>query len=220
MAAFLKVAFQQRPNINKEECKLLLHAYQNLVGLLRASWRVSCGIEGRKTETDLKRKAAMAQRKRIVGETVALVEEVVALAASLGPHCTEEKVQLSLMKMTADYLRYAAEATDGALQCAYLDRTLRAYNVLMARTCTLQPLDPVRLCSALNTAVFHHDLLLDAPFACDIIHRAFKEALNAELDQDRDAEAIQILTLLRENISLWMADWGWPEDIYGPHKIP
>lgn len=221
MAAFLKTAFRQRPNISMEESELLSRAYQQLIGSLRASWRVSKHIEERKTEAEVKRKAAAAQRQRIVSEIMSLVEEVVALAATLAPHCTEEKMELKLMKLTADYLRYAAEAAEDALRQTYLDRTLRAYNALMARCCTLRPLDPVQLGATLNTAVFHYELQSDAPLACHLVHSAFKAAVRAGPHQDDDRDAILIMTLLRDNHILWVSEWGWAgEDVAGPHKLP
>lgn len=219
MLSFLKVAFRQRPSISKEEADLLSCACQNLIGSLRASWRMSKNGHQRKWDTEAKRKAAAAQCQRIEGEIVALVEDVVALATTLATHSTDERMELRFIKMTADYLRYAAEATEGALRSTYLDRTLRAYNALMARCCTLPPLDPVWLGTVLNTAVFHYELLLDATLACQLVHRAFRDALRAEPHQDNDKDAILIMGLLRDNLILWVGEWGW-DTVAEPRKIP
>ena len=78
----------------------------------------------------------------------------------------------------------------------------------------LKPTNPIRLGLALNYSVFYYEIKNVSDKACELAKTAFDDAI-AELDslpEDSYKDSTLIMQLLRDNLTLWTADHGRPED--------
>lgn len=201
MATFMKIAFRKKPDATVAECNLLSVSNSCRIGSFRCAWRSTSSIEQRgKADAAL----ARAQRERVEAEMMAMITEVCDFADEILPRVTKLEVQVHLLKMKADWLRYGAE-----FRRDLVNRVWDCYDVAMERSRHLPTTHPQRLGVALNCSVFHWELRNDEDLACSIAHSAFADAIHFldDLD-DRDyKDTTAIMGLLRDNLTLWTENW-------------
>merc|ERR1711953_1233089 len=106
------------------------------------------------------------------------------------------------LKMKGDYHRYMAEYATGAdHDAAYNDATQIASE-------HLKTTHPIRLGLALNSSVFHYEVMNDPTKACQLAKSAFDEAIAdiEQLDGDVYKDATTIMQLIRDNLTLWTSE--------------
>jgi len=112
-------------------------------------------------------------------------------------------------KMKGDYYRYIAEfREDGSKKTDAAESAKKAYDDAMGAASDLHVTHPIRLGLALNFSVFHYEVLSNQEEACKMARTAFEDAI-AELDsvsEDSYKDSTLIMQLLRDNLTLWIAD--------------
>ncbi|CAL8997486.1 PREDICTED: 14-3-3-like protein GF14 kappa [Prunus mume] len=195
-----------------EERNLLSVAYKNVIGSLRAAWRIVSSIEqkeeGRKNEEHV----ALVKEYRSKVETE--LSDVCAsilkiLDSNLVPSAKSSESKVFYLKMKGDYHRYMAEFKAADERKAAAEDTMLAYKAAQdVALADLAPTHPIRLGLALNFSVFYYEILNQSDKACSMAKQAFEEAI-AELDtlgEESYKDSTLIMQLLRDNLTLWTSD--------------
>ncbi|KAL6227674.1 hypothetical protein ACLB2K_001631 [Fragaria x ananassa] len=195
-----------------EERNLLSVAYKNVIGSLRAAWRIVSSIEqkeeGRRNEDHV---ALVKQyRSKVETELTAICAGILDLLQShLVPSATAGESKVFYLKMKGDYHRYLAEFKNGDERKAAAEDTMLAYKAAQdIALADLAPTHPIRLGLALNFSVFYYEILNSSEKACSMAKQAFEEAI-AELDtlgEESYKDSTLIMQLLRDNLTLWTSD--------------
>ncbi|KAB2597505.1 14-3-3-like protein GF14 kappa [Pyrus ussuriensis x Pyrus communis] len=195
-----------------EERNLLSVAYKNVIGSLRAAWRIISSIEqkeeGRRNEEHV---ALVKQyRSKVETELSAICAGILELLQShLVPSATTGESKVFYLKMKGDYHRYLAEFKNGDERKTAAEDTMVAYKAAQDIAASdLAPTHPIRLGLALNFSVFYYEILNSSEKACSMAKQAFEEAI-AELDtlgEESYKDSTLIMQLLRDNLTLWTSD--------------
>ncbi|GAB4861336.1 14-3-3 protein 10 [Ancistrocladus abbreviatus] len=198
--------------LNVEERNLLSVAYKNVIGSLRAAWRIVSSIEqkeeGRKNDDHVV--LVRDYRGKVEGELSEVCASILKLLDSnLVPSASAGESKVFYLKMKGDYHRYLAEFKIGEERKAAAEDTMMAYKAAQDIALTdLPPTHPIRLGLALNFSVFYYEILNASDKACSMAKQAFEEAI-AELDtlgEESYKDSTLIMQLLRDNLTLWTSD--------------
>lgn len=197
------------PELSVEERNLLSVAYKNVIGSLRASWRIISSIEQKEESMGHDKNASTNQEYRmsIEKELNKICEDILNLLDNnLIPSAKSGESKVFYYKMKGDYHRYVAEFSNDEDRKNSAHSSLEAYKSATDTAMTeLAPTHPIRLGLALNFSVFYYEIL-DAPdAACSLAKQAFDDAI-AELDtlnEDSYKDSTLIMQLLRDNLTLW-----------------
>ncbi|KAL6959459.1 14-3-3 protein 1 [Sarracenia purpurea var. burkii] len=195
-----------------EERNLLSVAYKNVIGSLRAAWRIVSSIEqeeeGRKNEDH----AALVRgyRSKVESELSEVCAGVLKLLDTLLiPSASTSESKVFFLKMKGDYYRYLAEFKAGTERKEAAEYTMFFYKAAQdIAIADLAPTHPIRLGLALNFSVFYYEILNAPEKACSMAKQAFEEAI-AELDtlgEESYKDSTLIMQLLRDNLTLWTSD--------------
>ncbi|KAL1820413.1 14-3-3-like protein G-BOX factor 14 kappa [Daucus carota subsp. sativus] len=195
-----------------EERNLLSVAYKNVIGSLRAAWRIVSSIEqkeeGRKNDEHVE--LVKTYRDQVETELTAVCAGVLKLMDShLIPSAKESESKVFYLKMKGDYYRYLAEFKVGDERKQAAEETMIAYKAAQdIAAAGLPSTHPIRLGLALNFSVFYYEILNASEKACSMAKQAFEEAI-AELDtlgEESYKDSTLIMQLLRDNLTLWTSD--------------
>ncbi|KGN60248.1 14-3-3-like protein B [Cucumis sativus] len=195
-----------------EERNLLSVAYKNVIGSLRAAWRIVSSIEqkeeGRKNEDHVV--LVKDYRSKVESELTEVCANILKLLDSnLIPSSSSGESEVFYLKMKGDYHRYLAEFKIGEERKSAAEDTMLAYKAAQdIAVADLAPTHPIRLGLALNFSVFYFEILNQSDKACSMAKQAFEEAI-AELDtlgEESYKDSTLIMQLLRDNLTLWTSD--------------
>ncbi|XP_052196926.1 14-3-3-like protein D [Diospyros lotus] len=195
-----------------EERNLLSVAYKNVIGSLRAAWRIVSSIEqkeeGRKNDDHVL--LVKDYRSKVESELSLVCAGILKLLDShLIPSASSSESQVFYLKMKGDYHRYLAEFKVGAERKEAAEETMLSYKAAQdIALADLPPTHPIRLGLALNYSVFYYEILNASEKACGMAKQAFEEAI-AELDtlgEESYKDSTLIMQLLRDNLTLWTSD--------------
>ncbi|KAG5529572.1 hypothetical protein RHGRI_030084 [Rhododendron griersonianum] len=178
-----------------EERNLLSVAYKNVIGSLRAAWRIVSSIEQKEEGRKNEEHAALVKgyRAKVESELSAVCGGILGILDShLIPSATASESKVFYLKMKGDYFSCFNWFT-GVKDIALAD---------------LAPTHPIRLGLALNFSVFYYEILNASEKACSMAKQAFEEAI-AELDtlgEESYKDSTLIMQLLRDNLTLWTSD--------------
>jgi len=191
-----------------EEQLLLSTSYKRIVGQLRAAWRKILEQEQFEKGKGDAVLVTTAYREQLEGELRAQCGSLLrVLDGNLLRNSTSGATSRAFyMKLKADYHRYQAEFEVGAERKEAAGNALLAYKNAMAEAERSVPAtDPLRLGIALNCAVFYYEILKSVERAKSVAQRAFDDGIASlsELEPDRKQKSMQILQLLRDNLTAW-----------------
>ncbi|PHU20451.1 14-3-3 protein 10 [Capsicum chinense] len=195
-----------------EERNLLSVAYKNVIGSLRAAWRIVSSIEqkeeSRKNEEHVN--LVKEYRGKVENELSGVCAGILKLLESnLVPSASTSESKVFYLKMKGDYYRYLAEFKVGDERKQAAEDTMNSYKAAQEIALTdLPPTHPIRLGLALNFSVFYFEILNSSDKACSMAKQAFEEAI-AELDtlgEESYKDSTLIMQLLRDNLTLWTSD--------------
>ncbi|CAO2828233.1 unnamed protein product [Amaranthus hypochondriacus] len=198
--------------LSVEERNLLSVAYKNVIGSLRAAWRIVSSIEqkeeSRKNEDHVP--LVKSYRSKVESELSSVCASIFKLLDShLLPSASGTESKVFYLKMKGDYHRYLAEFLVGDERKSAAEETMTAYKAAQDIALPdLAPTHPIRLGLALNFSVFYFEILNSAEKACSLAKQAFEEAI-AELDtlgEESYKDSTLIMQLLRDNLTLWTSD--------------
>ncbi|XP_041005832.1 14-3-3-like protein GF14 kappa [Juglans microcarpa x Juglans regia] len=202
----------QVAELTVEERNLLSVAYKNVIGSLRAAWRIVSSIEqkeeGRKNEEHVV--LVKDYRSKVESELSTVCAGILRLLDShLVPSASTGESKVFYLKMKGDYHRYMAEFKVGDERKTAAEETMLAYKAAQdIALADLAPTHPIRLGLALNFSVFYYEILNSSEKACGMAKQAFEEAI-AELDtlgEESYKDSTLIMQLLRDNLTLWTSD--------------
>ncbi|CAL1377544.1 unnamed protein product [Linum trigynum] len=198
--------------LSVEERNLLSVAYKNVIGSLRAAWRIVSSIEQKEEGRRNDEHAVLVKdyRSKIETELSAVCAGILAiLDSNLVPSAVGSESKVFYLKMKGDYHRYMAEFKVGDERKSAAEDTMLAYKAAQdIALADLAPTHPIRLGLALNFSVFYYEILNSSEKACTMAKQAFEEAI-AELDtlgEESYKDSTLIMQLLRDNLTLWTSD--------------
>ncbi|KAL7094478.1 hypothetical protein ACP275_11G105800 [Erythranthe tilingii] len=211
-----------------EERNLLSVAYKNVIGSLRAAWRIVSSIEqkeeGRKNDDHVA--LVKDYRSKVETELTQLCARILKLIGDyLIPSAVSGESKVFYLKMKGDYHRYLAEFKVTGERKEAAEETMLAYKAAQTLVKSnkahsyvrlnkdialveLAPTHPIRLGLALNFSVYYYEILNASEKACSMAKQAFEEAI-AELDtlgEESYKDSTLIMQLLRDNLTLWTSD--------------
>ncbi|AES73192.1 14-3-3-like protein B [Medicago truncatula] len=198
--------------LSVEERNLISVAYKNVIGSLRAAWRIVSSIEqkeeGRKNEDHVV--LVKDYRSKVESELTNVCGSILELLDSnLIPSASSSESKVFYYKMKGDYHRYLAEFKIGDEKKSAAEDTMLSYKAAQdIAAADLPSTHPIRLGLALNFSVFYYEILNQSDKACDMAKQAFEEAI-AELDtlgEESYKDSTLIMQLLRDNLTLWTSD--------------
>ncbi|CAN0858357.1 14-3-3-like protein GF14 kappa [Linum grandiflorum] len=195
-----------------EERNLLSVAYKNVIGSLRAAWRIVSSIEQKEEGRKNDEHALLVKgyRSKVETELSAVCAGILTiLDSNLIPSAVGSESKVFYLKMKGDYHRYLAEFKIGDERKTAAEDTMLAYKAAQdIAVAELAPTHPIRLGLALNFSVFYYEILNSSEKACTMAKQAFEEAI-AELDtlgEESYKDSTLIMQLLRDNLTLWTSD--------------
>ncbi|XP_048335196.1 14-3-3-like protein G-BOX factor 14 kappa isoform X1 [Ziziphus jujuba] len=195
-----------------EERNLLSVAYKNVIGSLRAAWRIVSSIEQKEESRKNEEHVTLVKdyRSKVELELSAVCAGILGLLDShLIPSASTSESKVFYLKMKGDYYRYLAEFKVGDERKSAAEDTMLAYKAAQdIALADLAPTHPIRLGLALNFSVFYYEILNSSEKACTMAKQAFEEAI-AELDtlgEESYKDSTLIMQLLRDNLTLWTSD--------------
>ncbi|OIW14549.1 hypothetical protein TanjilG_14936 [Lupinus angustifolius] len=207
-----KLVTSSTSELTVEERNLLSVAYKNVIGSLRAAWRIVSSIEmkeeGRKNDEHVV--LVKDYRSKVENELSNVCDSILKLLDdNLIPSATLSESQVFYLKMKGDYHRYLAEFKIGHEKKSAAEETFFSYKAAQdIAQVNLPPTHPIRLGLALNFSVFYYEILNQSDKACGMAKQAFEEAI-AELDtlgEESYKDSTLIMQLLRDNLTLWTSD--------------
>ncbi|XAR48513.1 hypothetical protein NMG60_11031361 [Bertholletia excelsa] len=195
-----------------EERNLLSVAYKNVIGSLRAAWRIVSSIEQKEESRKNEEHVVLVKdyRSKVESELSQVCAGILKLLDSnLVPSASTSESKVFYLKMKGDYHRYLAEFKVGDERKEAAEDTMNAYKAAQdIALAELAPTHPIRLGLALNFSVFYYEILNSSDKACNMAKQAFEEAI-AELDtlgEESYKDSTLIMQLLRDNLTLWTSD--------------
>ncbi|GAA0153287.1 scaffold/adaptor protein [Lithospermum erythrorhizon] len=208
----LVLSFTPSSELSVEERNLLSVAYKNVIGSLRAAWRIVSSIEQKEESRKNEEHVFLVKeyRSKLENElTQVCVGILKLLDSNLVPSASSGESKVFYMKMKGDYHRYLAEFKGGDERKQAAEDTMNAYKAAQEiASAELPPTHSIRLGLALNFSVFYYEILNSSEKACSMAKQAFEEAI-AELDtlgEDSYKDSTLIMQLLRDNLTLWTSD--------------
>ncbi|XP_020579700.1 14-3-3-like protein GF14 iota isoform X1 [Phalaenopsis equestris] len=198
--------------LTAEERNLLSVGYKNVIGALRASWRIMSSIEqkeeSKKNENNVR--LIKGYRQKVENELSEICSDILFIIdENLIPSAKSGESAIFYYKMKGDYNRYLAEFKTGPEKKDAAEQSLKGYQVASMNASTdLPPTHPIRLGLALNFSVFYYEIMNLPEKACHLAREAFDLAI-AELDtlnEESYKDSTLIMQLLRDNLTLWTSD--------------
>lgn len=218
MAVYMRLATETGASMSQEEDNLLAAAYKRVLDMKRSARRTLVAVEQKNDVTPWEAAVAQRYRMRVDAEMRALCAEMLTLVGSWLESdrvaTADTETVVFYWKMRADYNRYAAEAVDADDpdgRTAAVAESRNAYERAdqLGRH-SLPPINPVRLGLMLNYSVFLYQVCKQHRQGHDLAKQAFDDAL-AEIDamdSQMYDDATLILRLIRDNLSIWIAENG------------
>ncbi|THG12368.1 hypothetical protein TEA_001030 [Camellia sinensis var. sinensis] len=155
-----------------EERNLLSVAYKNVIGSLRAAWRIVSSIEQKEESRKNDDHVVLVKdyRSKVESELSLVCAGILNLLDSnLVPSATATESKVFYLKMKGDYHRYLAEFKVGDERKEAAEDTMNAYKAAQDVALTdLAPTHPIRLGLALNFSVFYYEILNSSDKACNM----------------------------------------------------
>ncbi|KAL8145438.1 hypothetical protein AgCh_003558 [Apium graveolens] len=160
-----------------EERNLLSVAYKNVIGSLRAAWRIVSSIEQKEESRKNEEQVALVKeyRSKVESELSDVCGGILKLLEShLVPSASTSESKVFYLKMKGDYHRYMAEFKVGDERKNAAEETMNSYKAAQdIALADLAPTHPIRLGLALNFSVFYYEILNSSDKACSMAKQVF-----------------------------------------------
>ncbi|KAH6823392.1 general regulatory factor 8 [Perilla frutescens var. hirtella] len=159
-------------DLSVEERNLLSVAYKNVIGSVRAAWRIVSSIEqkeeGRKNDGHVS--LVKDYRSKVAAELSQVCAGILKLLSDiLIPSASSSESKVFYLKMKGDYHGYLAEFKVGNERKEAAENTMLAYKAAQGiALADLDPTHPIRLGLALNFSVFYYEILNSSDKACSM----------------------------------------------------
>lgn len=206
MVEFLKEVIQAKDeDLNTEERNLLSVGFKNLISSSRGAWRTVGAIEQNEKYAEYSGDCA-EYKKKIGKELENQCKKVIDIVKTHSlPKATDDEAKTFYQKMIGDYWRYIAENATAELLDEATKGALEHYEEATKTAQELKPYNSTKLGLALNYSVFYYEVKNDISKACELAEQALDAAKQNidNMDNDDARDALSIVELLKENLSLW-----------------
>jgi 14-3-3 protein epsilon len=216
MIEFLQVLKTKTSDLTIDERNLVSVAYKNEVTTRRSAWRAISTIASN-AKYEQYSGVLKKYNDQIVGEMEKICSDICNLINVFNKNADEAESKVFFHKMKGDYYRYMAEVTSGDKLDEFKGYALDAYKAAQKDAEKLMISHPIRLGLALNFSVFYFEIMNEPRKACALAKDTFERAINSidDMKEDEYKDAAMILQLLKDNITLWNAEF---EDEEGNEK--
>lgn len=202
--------------LSVEERNLLSIAFKNAVGARRQAWRQITAMMAKEAQDQKSIPQCVHDYKALVEtELKDRCTEILRLLAptglALAAKSSSDEAKVFYQKMEGDYYRYLAEFSQGDDQTRNAQAAFTAYNEATAvAKASLPSTHPIRLGLALNFSVFYFEVYGKARESCQLAKESY-DAACADIDkqlvsEEQSHESRTTMSLLHDNLQLWMAD--------------
>jgi 14-3-3 protein epsilon len=213
MVEYMKaVATEGNEGLSIEERNLLSVAYKNAIGPHRTAWRAISSIQTKEEAKASKHIPLLkAYKEKIEKELDKFCYDILKLLDNklIKGAESDNESKVFYLKMKGDYHRYIAEYASGEAHDEAQKKALDAYSMATeVADANLKTTHPIRLGLALNSSVFHYEVMNDPTKACSLAKTAFDNAIAdiEQLDDDVYKDATTIMQLIRDNLTLWTSE--------------
>jgi hypothetical protein len=207
----LDLIIAQNPALEQRELILFGAIYKDAIDQIRSTLRVLCPAQASaRSASDLTEIQKLVNQsteelRRLCTDAASLVQNVVLPAAvnALG--------RVFLHKLIGDMLRYISEYDP---RPEYLEHAQVAYlESIRIGDESLSDLNPFKLGTVLNFAVFTNEQLKNSPDAIELVSAAVKRAHEDATDVSPQTrrEAISVLAIMESNLARWQDEDGSSE---------
>lgn len=215
MVTYMSRVANMGSELSLEERNLLSVAFKNSVGARRQAFRSIASMMTNQVQSGVPVPPCVQEYKsRVEEELKGKCTDILNLIAKpdggLMATASSSEAQVFYKKMEGDYYRYLAEfAQDGDSRAQTAQNAYTAYSQATSLAGAMSAMHPIRLGLALNFSVFYFEVYQKAPDACMLAKAAFTAAQeeitanNLDPNSDSVKDAMQILQLLRDNLTLW-----------------
>ena len=172
MVSYLAAVLDEKgADVSADERNLLSVAFKNLISSKRAACRTIAAIEQNPKYSKFS-SALSDYKQKIEDQLTADCERVVDMIKQkvLAKEGCGGEAKAFFVKMVGDYYRYIAENAKDAKLEEVKNKALEAYSE--ANQIDLAPCNPIKLGLALNSSVFHYEVMKNHKAACDLADKA------------------------------------------------
>ena len=201
---------EQNPKLSKDEQKLLVDGYKNIISDKRNSLRLLQNLI-KKEEDGAQlinhKKQINIIKEKIQNELLSIFKEIHAMLDKyLIPNSQDPETKVLYMKIKADYYRYHCEFAEGDEFEEAKNNALKiykeAYDIALK---DINIYNSIRLGLALNYSVFKYEIMDSKNEAYDIAQKAYDDAMKVvdDVEKDRTSDNLLLIQLLKENLNMW-----------------
>ena len=201
---------EQNPKLSKDEQKLLVDGYKNIISDKRNSLRLLQNLI-KKEEDGAQlinhKKQINIIKEKIQNELLSIFKEIHAILDKyLIPNSQDPETKVLYMKIKADYYRYHCEFAEGDEFEEAKNNALKiykeAYDIALK---DINIYNSIRLGLALNYSVFKYEIMDSKNEAYDIAQKAYDDAMKVvdDAEKDRTSDNLLLIQLLKENLNMW-----------------
>ena len=201
---------EQNPKLSKDEQKLLVDGYKNIISDKRNSLRLLQNLI-KKEEDGAQlinhKKQINIIKEKIQNELLSIFKEIHAILDKyLIPNSQDPETKVLYMKIKADYYRYHCEFAEGDEFEEAKNNALKiykeAYDIALK---DINIYNSIRLGLALNYSVFKYEIMDNKNEAYDIAQKAYDDAMKVvdDAEKDRTSDNLLLIQLLKENLNMW-----------------
>ena len=201
---------EQNPKLSKDEQKLLVDGYKNIISDKRNSLRLLQNLI-KKEEDGAQlinhKKQINIIKEKIQNELLSIFKEIHAILDKyLIPNSQDPETKVLYMKIKADYYRYHCEFAEGDEFEEAKNNALKiykeAYDIALK---DINIYNSIRLGLALNYSVFKYEIMDSKNEAYDIAQKAYDDAMKVvdDVEKDRTSDNLLLIQLLKENLNMW-----------------
>ncbi|KAI5437494.1 14-3-3-like protein B [Lathyrus oleraceus] len=200
---------------------LISVAYKNVIGSLRAAWRIISSIEQKEESRKNDDHVVLVKdyRSKVESEFSNVCASILELLDSnLIPSGSSSESKVFYYKMKGDYHKYLAEFKIGDERKSAAEDTVLSYKAAQVyiAAADLPSTHPIRLGLALNFSVFYYEILNQSDKACAMAKQLLKIVCFVVrvsgsqgllmLGEESYKDSTLIMQLLRDNLTLWTSD--------------
>lgn len=201
----IQIIENKEEDLSPEERNLLSVGFKNYISSARTAWRTIEAIEKSDKYSQYASECSRYKMK-VLRELEARCKTVISVIRDrILPKSNEIEARTFYLKMIGDYYRYIAENARGDALLEASDKAIEYYLQAEIVARDMKPYHVTKLSLVLNLSVFYYEVKDDIQKACSLAKDALHNAkLQIDSMNNEDAkDALSIVALLKENLSLW-----------------
>lgn len=204
----IQIIENKETELTSDERNLFSVGFKNYINSSRTAWRTIEAIEKSDKYSQYANECSR-YKMQVLRELETKCKKVIYIIKDLIlPKSSEIEARTFYLKMIGDYYRYIGENARGDALIEASEKAVDYYLQAQAVSRDMKPFHVTRLSLVLNLSVFYYEVKDDIYKAVSLAKEALHNAkLQIELMNNEDAkDALSIVALLKENLSLWQEE--------------